>query len=399
MPARYRVLLLLTVLSVITYLDRVCIAVAGPRIQKELQLSAQEWGWVVGAFALAYGVFEIPGGWLGDRIGPRLCLMRIVLWWSAFTALTGVVTGFVSLVLTRFAFGAGEAGAYPNMSVAIRKWFADHERGRAFGVIWMASQSGGVLAGILVAPLQIAFGWRTSFFVFGLAGVAWAIVWWAFYRDPVTEHELASVAPRPVVGAVSGVVSQTGLWTLVGIAFCYCYAMYFFLAWMPTYLAESRGFKDTDLSFSALPFLLGAAANGGGGWLSDAMVRQFGRQRGRQLLGFAALAVAAMCVFGAIVTADRWICVGLLSICYGAIGLQQPAVWATCTEISRRSTGTAAGVMNSAAQAGSFTMGVSFGYLRIWLGSYDRALIPLGGALIIGALLWLRMQEERSEVS
>src|SRR5438552_9572113 len=138
MRYRHGVLTLLFFLSVITYVDRVCISVAGPRMQKELSLSPSEWGWVVGVFTLSYALFEIPSGAMADRIGARKVLTRIVLWWSAFTALTGVVSGFPTLLLTRFAFGAGEAGAYPGATSSISRWFPITQRARATSVVWMA---------------------------------------------------------------------------------------------------------------------------------------------------------------------------------------------------------------------------------------------------------------------
>src|SRR5574340_1580583 len=137
---RNRVLVLLSALLVITYLDRVCISVAGPRMQEALHLGPLQWGWVTGVFTIAYAAFEIPSGAMGDRIGPRRVLTRIVLWWSAFTSLTGMATGFYPLLLTRFLFGMGEAGAFPNASVAVARWFPFHERGRTFGIWLMASQ-------------------------------------------------------------------------------------------------------------------------------------------------------------------------------------------------------------------------------------------------------------------
>jgi MFS transporter, ACS family, glucarate transporter len=139
---RHRVLTLLSTLSALTYLDRVCISVAGPRIQNELHLSPQDWGLVTGTFAIAYALFEMPSGYLGDRFGARAMLARIVLWWSAFTTLTGFVSKLWSLVIIRFFFGAGEAGAYPTASTSVFRWFPAAERGRAFGVIWLSSQMG-----------------------------------------------------------------------------------------------------------------------------------------------------------------------------------------------------------------------------------------------------------------
>jgi MFS family permease len=149
----HRVVGLLSLLSIITYLDRVCIAVAGPRMQDELHISPQGWGWVTGVFALSYALFEIPSGAMGDRLGPRRVLTRIVLWWSAFTTLTGAVSNYILLLLTRFCFGIGEAGAYPNAGAVIARWIPAQQRARAWGIVWMTIQFGGAISPLLVVPI------------------------------------------------------------------------------------------------------------------------------------------------------------------------------------------------------------------------------------------------------
>src|SRR5499427_6964080 len=176
MRYRNRVLGLVSLLLVITYLDRVCISVAGPRMQEALHIGPVAWGWITGVFTISYAAFEIPTGVLGDRIGPRRVLTRIVLWWSGFTSLTGLVTSYYPLLLTRFLFGMGEAGATPNAAIAVARWFPIHERGRAYGFTLMASQFGGAIAPLLVVPIQARYGWRASFYVFGVLGVAWSAV-------------------------------------------------------------------------------------------------------------------------------------------------------------------------------------------------------------------------------
>src|SRR5215831_17147330 len=184
---RYKVGILLVLLYAITYLDRVCISVAGPRMQKDLHIDPIGWGWVTGMFGLAYCLFEIPTGTLGDRIGARLVLTRIVLWWSAFTALTGVMTRFYALLATRFLFGAGEAGAFPNINVVVSRWFPPSLRATIHGVIQMAAQIGAALSPLLVVPIQMRYGWRASFFIFGLVGALWASVWYLWFRDSPEE--------------------------------------------------------------------------------------------------------------------------------------------------------------------------------------------------------------------
>jgi ACS family glucarate transporter-like MFS transporter len=160
LKARNRVPGLMSLMMLIMYLDRVCISVSGPRMQDELHITPMQWGWVVGIFELSYALFEIPRGILGDRLGPRRVITRIVLWWSAFTTVTGMATGFAPLPAIRFLFGMGEAGAYPNSGVVVARWFPLRERGRAFGVTLMASQPGGELAPLVVVPIQVHYGWR-----------------------------------------------------------------------------------------------------------------------------------------------------------------------------------------------------------------------------------------------
>jgi MFS family permease len=178
MKHRHRVLGMLILLFAITYLDRVSISVAGPRMQQDLNIDPVGWGWVTGVFALSYCLFEIPTGALGDRIGARRVLTRIVLWWSAFTSLTGTMSNYYLLLFTRFCFGAGEAGAFPNSAVVVSRWFPRTQRASISGITLMASQIGGAVAPLLVVPIQMRYGWRASFYVFGVLGVIWATVWY-----------------------------------------------------------------------------------------------------------------------------------------------------------------------------------------------------------------------------
>src|SRR3954447_15672882 len=150
MPYRFRVLALLFLLIFVMYLDRLCISVAGPRIQQDLHLTPVQWGWVIGAFTIAYAIFEIPSGAYGDRIGPRRVLTRIVLWWSVFTAATGLVGSYPMLLLVRFLFGAGEAGAFPNCASTVSRWVPKSERARSLSVFWVATGLGGIATPLIV---------------------------------------------------------------------------------------------------------------------------------------------------------------------------------------------------------------------------------------------------------
>jgi sugar phosphate permease len=404
---RARVLVLLCLLMVITYLDRVCISVAGPRMQEALGISPLSWGWVTGVFTLAYAVFEIPSGVLGDRIGPRRVLTRIVLWWSAFTSLTGMVTGFYPLLATRFLFGMGEAGAFPNASVAVSRWFPAHERGRAFGLSLMSSQLGGAIAPLLVIPIQVRYGWRAAFYVFGLLGVIWSAVWYWWFRDSPDEkrgggrvaetvHPDGSAGRHALPWAVA--LRSRSLWAAMGVACCYVYPFYFFQSWFHTYLVRARGYSERDLVLSSLPFVVGAIANCAGGFASTALMKRRGLTWARHSIGASGLAIAALSIAGALIT-PHWLgALILLSLAYGGITFQQPSMFAVCLDIGGRHAGGVVGAMNTAAQVGAFASSLMFGYLVDRTGSYDAPFVPMIVLLVIGACLWLWIDPTRPVV-
>ena len=400
---------LLCLLLLITYLDRVCISVAGPRIQDALHIGPFQWGWVIGAFTISYAVFEIPTGALGDRIGPRKVLTRIVLWWSVFTSVTGLVMGFYPLLLTRFLFGAGEAGAFPNASVAVSRWFPMRERGRAMGVMLMASQLGGAAAPLLVVPIQMHYGWRASFYVFGLVGVAWSAVWWWWFRDSprekkgVTEAEIEETAGL-VTGARHGLPWKIALrsmnfWAVVTVAFCYVYTFNFFQSWFHTYLVRAQAYSEDDLLMSCLPFLVAAAANLSGGLVSQSLVRRYGLKWGRRAIGLAGMAVAAPCLV-AVMFVHQWLwALLLLSVAYGGITFQQPIVFAACLDIGGEYAGEVVGAMNTSAQVGSLTSSLAFGYLVSRFGNYSLPFIPMAALSVLGFFLWLKVDASEALIA
>jgi MFS family permease len=386
---------------VITYLDRVCISVAGPRMQEALHIGPAAWGWVTGVFTLSYAAFEIPTGALGDRIGPRRVLTRVVLWWSAFTSLTGAMTGYYPLLLTRFCFGMGEAGAMPNTSIAVARWFPTHERGRAFGIALMSSQLGGAIAPLLVVPIQAHYGWRASFFVFGILGVVWSVAWFRWFRDSPTEkpgvslvelEETRSLQPKAHHGLPWGIALRSGnLWTVLGVAACYVYTLYFFQSWFHTYLVKGRGYSENDLLLSTLPFLVGACANCCGGFASQALVRRLGLKWGRRTIGLVGLGSAALFTIAAVLTEQWLLALIFLSLIYGGVTFQQPMLFAVCLDIGREYAGAVAGAANTAAQIASFVSSLAFGYLVDYYGSYDVPFIPMFVLLVIGVFLWLKV--------
>jgi len=406
MKYQHRVLGLLSLLAIITYLDRVCIAVAGPRMQDSLHLSPQAWGWVLTAFFFSYSAFEIPTGILGDRIGPRRVLTRIVLWWSAFTSLTGFVTSYPLLVVVRFCFGVGEAGAYPNAAVVIRRWMPAGHRARAWGVVWMMSQLGGALSPLIVVPIQIRYGWQASFYLFGVVGVVWGGVWYWWFRDSPAEKPGVTPAELAEIGTPDGPLAHHGLpwrvtlrsgnlWRVMGIAACYVYVLSFYQSWFQTYLVKGRGFSEVNLMLSSLPYAVGAAGNLLGGLASDSLSRRFGSRTGRRTAGATGLGVAALALLAAILTPNPTLALVWLSLVYGGLTFQQPSVGAVCLDIGGRHSGAVLGFMNSAANAAGALSSVVFGYLVAHFASYTVPLLPMVGLLAVGTVLWLTVDPTR----
>lgn len=398
MKYRHRVLAFLASLSILTYVDRVCISVAGPRIQNEFHLSPGDWGLVTGAFAVAYMLFEIPGGYLADRFGARAMLTRIVVWWSAFTSLTGVVSGLRALVVVRFLFGAGEAGAYPTAATVVFRWFPETERGGSFGCVLLSGQIGAVIAPLLIVPIQLHFGWRASFYVFGIVGIVWAVCWWRWYRnrpgekEGITAMELAQIGPPIDVDRTfpwRAIASNSSVWALMGATFGYLYAYYFFLFWLPTYLVRVRGFTEVQTILSAVPFIVGALANLIGGFARDAAVRRWGLTRGPRVIGVLGLGLASAAAVAALASRTGYGTLAWLAACYGGITFQQPSVFVTCIDIGRRSAGAVAGCMNTAGALGGLCSSFIFGYLIERTGNYDSVLVSMAVALCAGACLWL----------
>ncbi len=403
---RSRLLVYLVLFFAITYLDRVCISVAGPRMQQELNIDPVGWGWVTGMFTLSYCIFEIPTGMLGDRLGPRRVLTRIVLWWSAFTALTGATSSFAWLLLVRFCFGAGEAGAFPNSSVVVSRWFPVSQRATISGVTIMASQIGGGLAPLLVVPIQMRYGWRASFFVFAALGVIWALAWYWWFRDSPAEMpgvaagDLHDLSPTHATHAVAfpwrAALTNSSLLALVITGGCYAYVYNFFQTWLHTFLAKGRGFSESTQMLSALPYLVAAVTSLTGGMASDALVRRLGVARGRRALGAASLTVAGCFTVAAMLARDPLVTTLCLAMVYGSITFQQAGVFGAILDIGREHAGAVMGIGNTVAQAGGLLGSVAYGYIVRGTGSYDTPFIPMAAALFLGALLWSRIDATRS---
>jgi sugar phosphate permease len=376
--SRYVVLTLIVAAYMITYMDRVNIASAVPVIQKDMGFSMVTIGWIFASFRWGYAFFQIPGGWLGDRIGGRRALALVVVWWSIFTSLTAFAWNAASMGVFRFLFGMGEAGAFPIATRSLSRWMLPTERGFAQGVTHAASRLGAALTPGLVVIMMIRFGWRMPFFLFGLIGLLWSAVWYGYYRDTPAEHPQANAAERKLIADSIGVrdaglgtvpwrliLSSPALWTLSLMYFCYGYCIDVYLDWFPKYLNEHRGFNLTQMGlYASLPLLAGAAGDLLGGSVSDRCAKRFGNLKvARRAVALAGFLLAAIFILPATFTQHST--ASVLYSCVAVFGLEVTVgvSWAIPLDIGGDYAGSIASVMNTLGNLGSALSPVLLAYL------------------------------------
>ncbi len=412
MKKRYQLVTLFVIFAVITYLDRNSISSMGDDITKELGLTDIQWGWVLAAFSLAYGAFEIPTGMMVDKIGPRITLFRIVVWWSIFTVLTGLVTdfnifgmtvsGFYFLIVVRFLFGAGEAGAFPTVSVTVARWFPLAERGGIQSIIWMGSRLGGALAPVLSIGLAEMYGWRTVFYLFGSLGMVWAAAWWFWFKDEprdmagISTEELQLIEENRSVKKPSHtilpwrtVLKNKSLWSIMAMYHCLLYGAYFYMSWMPKYLQKGRGIPKEDLGWMvSFPFVLGMAGCLIGGFASDYFAKKKGLTFGRRYVGMFGLVMAGICMIIGSYIADTNIAIIFLGLGLAFKDFTLPVSWSAATDIGGKYAGSVSGTMGLAGQLGSVVMASAFGYILTATGSYELPVRIIGCIVAMGGLFW-----------
>ena len=406
-----RVLAFAFSLTAITYLDRICISAAAPFIMRDLSLTALEMSFVFSAFTLAYSVFEVPSGWLGDVKGPRRVLTRIVLWWSAFTMLTGAAQGLRSLIVIRFLFGAGEAGAFPNMARSLSRWFPLRERGRANGVMLLGSRVGGMVSVPLALLVMSWWGWRMSFVVFGLTGVVWAVAWQAWYRDRPEEHpaispqEVAWIRqddPAPRVHAPTpwrALFRSRNLYAICAMYFAFGYGLYFYFTWLPTYLIQELGFSPlAGGAFAALPFFLAGLADVSGGWLTDRLSHRFGLKTGRCYLGFTAFFTCGVLLFTSTLVDGAVTKALLLALALASADFGLSPAWAVCLDIAPDHGGVMTGWMNTFGNLGGLFGPIVVGYAIDRWQSWTIPFYIAAAIYVAGAVAWLAIDPSRTLV-
>jgi MFS family permease len=388
-------------LAVIQYLDRVGISQAAPAIQRDLHLSKVQMSWALSAFVFAYALFEIPGGRLGDRIGPRRVLMRIVLWWSFFTAAIGSTWNATSLIVTEALFGAGEAGCFPNLTRIFTTWLPKRERDRAQGMLWLSARWSGAFTPLIVAYMLDLMTWRRAFELFGVVGVIWAIAFFTWFRDDprthpsVNEAELALMPAREET-AIGGetpwrrIFRSRSVWLLCLQYACLSYGWYFYVTWLPTYLREAR---HTSVKFGALLASLPLLLGGIGSLISAQIIPRLASRTGFRLarrivavIGFVG-ASASIIIFMQI--ADPARAMFLLGLAVFFNDFVMPAAWAGCMDIGGRHSGTVSGSMNMLGNIGGALSPLAVGYILTWTQNWALTFYVSSAIYLLGGLCWL----------
>lgn len=413
--ARHVVLFLLVLHYGNTYMDRVAIAAAAPLIRVEFGMNEVMLGLVFSAFSISYALFQIPGGWLADRLGPRKVLTGIVGYWSVFTMATAAAWNVGSLIVIRFLFGTGEAGAFPAATRAFSRWLPSTERGFAQGITHSGARLAGAFTPPIVALMMVSWGWRSAFIIFGLSGFVWGAVWYWYYRDRPEDHpgvnaaELAIIQagidqPDPEVAeeVPEGVpwrmlLRSRNMWTICLMYFCYVYTFWIYLTWIPTYLVEARGFSLLESGiFAGLPLLAGAVTNTLGGWLSDRLSATRGLRFGRRLIAMIGFAAGVVFIIPGVLVDDPYLAVMFLTLAAAGLEFTTGVSWAVVIDVGHEYAGTVSALMNMFGNLGGAISPFLFGVLIAWTGRWELPFLIASVLCVVAGLLWFKIDPETS---
>jgi len=404
---RWFVLFLISLMYLITYMDRSNISVAEPEIAKQFGLSKTAMGLVLAAFTWAYALGQIPAGWFGDRFGPKRVLTAIMTIWSATAVMTGAAFGFGSLFSARFMLGLGEAGAFPVASRGMQLWFPRVERGRIQGTTHFFSRFAVAITPFIAGSILLAFGWRAIFYIFGSLGIVWAIAFSVFYRNLPEEHkhvnraELARIRGTDADGrinppAVSKIATpwrrillSPNMWFISLGYFCFFFGTNFYLTWYPTYLREHLHMSIRSLGiWGSVPLFAGMAGDLAGGSLSDLILKKTGRAKlARRIVAAPGFILAGAFVIPAALTVNTFASVLLLAASFFFLEWVIGPAWAVPMDVGGQFSGTVTGVMNMVGAIGGASTAVVYGSLfnrGLWVAPF----MVSAGVMFVGALIW-----------
>lgn len=407
---RFYIGILMWLAIVINYLDRTVMSAAAPAIIQDLHIGPGEMGIIMSAFFWSYAAFQIPAGWLADRIGQRLCLAVSVLWWSLATAVTAMAKTPLGFIGARIFMGTGEAGAYPCNAGVAAKWFPDRERGRITALFDSGSKFGTAFTMPLVAWVVAVYGWQVAFLICGGLGVFWVFAWWAYYRDPekhlsINAAELQYIrdgqAKKEGIDKVQPLKWYQLLRYRNVVAMCIGffmlnYAIYFFITWFPTYLVQERGMTLMKMGWMAmLPPLTGILAQWAGGIFTDYMYAKTGSLNKARKINLVGGMTLATSIALAGLTQSDVVAIALLCISYGGLAFAASAIWCLPGDIAPRNmTSVLGGIQNCVSNCGGILGPIVTGFIIASSGSFIPALLVSGACCLIGAMVYLFMLKD-----
>ncbi len=399
---RYKVVYFAIALAIITYIDRVCIAQAAGPISADLNLSKEDLGLVMAAFAWSYALFEIPMGWLGDKYGPRRILTFITVWWSIFTVAHAAAWNRTSLIVIRFLFGAGEAGAFPNITKAFSTWLPSRERVKAQGVLWMAARWGGAFTPLLVQWFLGFMTWRTAFTLFGVFGIIWALWFYKWYRDTPQEHPAVNQGELEQIGHIEATAgdhsvpwarfaASGSVWLLWLSYFCVSYGWYFYITWLPTYLQEARGMSlNTSAVMAGLPLFLGGIGCMFSGLATPWLSKKLGSERGgRRIIAIIGVLGAAGMLVLSTKLGNPFLAVLAIAMASFCNDLAMPPAWGACMDVGGKFAGTLSGSMNMMGNLAGGVAPIVIGKLiQITSSNWDLTFYISASIYLVAAICW-----------
>lgn len=397
-------------ITLLLYIDRVCISSAKDSITSDLSLSDIQMGWVLSAFALGYALFQVPGGALGDKYGVRKVMTSIMMLWSIFTAITGAAWNYMSMLLARFIFGAGEAGAFPNISRAAFSWVPLKERGIFQGINFSGSRLGAAFALPLVAYLIDLWGWRAIFYFFGAVGILCAVLFYLLFRNKPEEHSSLSEAEKQFIienRQKENIKTQTELRIgqilgnknviLAMIQYIGSNFIFFFmLTWLFPYIKEKYELGLVATGFYAmLPLLAGALGNWVSGYTVDAIYKT-GKwklsRRAPAIIGFILVVIGIISSLYMDTALGAVLCLSVAI--FGADMTLSPS-WSFCMDIGKEHSGKVSGMMNMAGNLGAFATALAFPYLIEWTGSTNPFFFVAAFLGLVAIVAWLFMDSTK----
>ena len=400
------VLAIICLMYFIFYVDRVNISTAAPLIQRDLGLSAVELGLVFSAFAYPYALFQLAGGWLGDRLGPRLGLGLCALLVAVSTLLTGVAGGFATLFAARLVLGLGEGPAFSTATRALSNWTRPDQRGFAQGITHSASRLGNALTPPLIAAISVAYSWRAAFYALGVVSLVWAAAWFVYFRDDprahpsITAAELEGLPPASVVAARKTIPWGPLLLRILPVTltdFCYGWILWLYLNWLPSFFLHEYNFaiKKSAL-FAAGVFLAGVVGDTVGGVVSDAILRRTGDvARARVAVIVTGFLGSFCCMLPIVFVHDIVAVSACLSLAFFFSELIVAPIWAVPMDITPEFAGAASGFMNFGFGMAGIISPVVFGLAIDATGRWDVPFIGSLFFLLLGAALAFTMKPNR----